>query len=885
VLLATILGLLGGGVAGRGAYAAAASEAVPTGQLPATIIPTHYKLDLAIRPLRDEFFGTVEIDIQLAEPRSVIFLHGKDLNVTRAEVREPDGRTTLATYTQVSLTGVARVDFGRTLPAGRATLLFAFNAPFNQGLDGLYKAVDSGNAYAFSQFEAISARYLFPGFDQPGFKTPFDISVVAEASDAVVSNTPAVKTERLAGKLKRVTFATTEPLPAYLLAFAVGPLDIVQGPDIPPTALRPRKIALRGIAVKGKGPQLAIALQGTPGIVTTLEDYFGIAYPFAKLDLIAAADFAASGMENAGAIAYRETILLLRPGAPQTQKRDFELVHAHELSHQWFGDLVTPRWWDDIWLNEAFATWMGNKSTAIWRPAGEYGRQTLYRTTDAMMIDELADARRIHEPVHDEDGIANAFDDITYRKGAGVLAMFESFLGEEAFRSGVRTHLSRFRFGVATAQDFLDSLAQGSGHPEIVPAFRTFLDQPGVPLVEAKLACKPGEAVLQLAQRPYIALGGTARNDRTWQIPVCVRAHGGEKICALLAKPRAELALGAKCPAAVMPNADGAGYYRFTSDAAGWRALLAHGDEFNAAERLALTKNIAAAFRAGLLQTSEALPALAHLAGSRQWDLVKAALHELELIRSKFLGGVAKAKFDLAMTKLLAPTLAELGPLTVPGEEVNATLARPLIAEFLVRVLRDPATIAGLAPAGTAALANPSRADANMLETQLRAALETSGGAFAKKLIAAITRSRDSQFRRTGLLALSSNPDADSLGADVFPIVLSREFKTNEATLLLEELIRNPEKRAQAWPWLKTNFDAYSARFGAGGGGRTLSWLEDYCSAELRADIDGYFRPRIAEIRGGPRRLALTLEQVDQCLALKSAHGGEVNAYYSALGG
>jgi alanyl aminopeptidase len=885
-LLATTLALVVWGLADRAANAAAASEAVPTGQLPATIMPTHYRLDLTIRPKRDEFSGTVEIDIELKEPRSALYLHGKDLNVTRAEVRGPDGKTNPASYTQVSYTGVARVDFGRPLPAGRATLLFAFNAPYNEGLDGLYKALDSGNAYAFSQFEAISARYLFPCFDQPGFKTPFDISVVADASDSVVSNTPVLKTEALGGGLKRVIFATTEPLPTYLLAFAVGPLDIVQGPDIPATALRARKVPLRGIAVRGKGGQLAFALQDTPALVTVLENYFGIAYPFAKLDLIAAADFAPSGMENAGAIAYRETILLLEPAAPQTQKRDFELVHAHELAHQWFGDLVTPRWWDDVWLNESFATWMGNKSAALWRPEGEFGRQTLYRTTDAMMIDELADARRIHEPVHDEDGIANAFDDITYRKGAGVLAMFESFLGEQAFRNGVRTHLGRFRFGVATAQDFLDSLAQGSGHPEIVPAFRTFLDQPGVPLIEAKLACKQGAAVLRLAQRPYIALGGTAPKNRMWQIPVCVRAaSNGEKICTLLGKPEFELALGAKCPAAVMPNADGAGYYRFTMDAAGWRSLIAHGDEFNAAERLALTKNVAAAFRAGLLPASKALPALAHFAGAQQWDLVKAALHELELVREKFLDGAARAKFDAAMTKLLAARLAELGTATVPGEETNAILVRPVIADFLVRVVRDASTIAELAPAGAAALADPSRADADMLETQLRAALETSGGTFAKKLIAAITNSRDSQLRRTALLALASDPDAVSLGADVFPIVLAKEFKTNEATLLIEELIRNPERRAEAWPWLKSNFDAFAARLGAGGGGRTIGWLEDYCSAELRADADGFFRPRIAYIRGGPRRLALTLEQIDQCLALKSAHGAEVNAYYSALGG
>ncbi|MFO1187355.1 MAG: M1 family metallopeptidase [Alphaproteobacteria bacterium] len=472
--------------AAQSALAAVLPGAVPTGQLPAAAAPTHYKLDLTIRPKLASFSGTVAIDITLKEPARFLYLHGKELNVTQAELVSRT-QSEIVTYAQVSPTGVARIDFGREVPAGAITLRVAFNAPYNDGLDGLYRASDSGNWYAFSQFEAISARYLFPCFDQPGFKTPFDITVTAEQTDAVIANTPAAKIQMLPGGLKRVTFATTEPLPTYLLAFAVGPLDMVRGPDIPATKLRARPIPLGGVAVKGKGPQLAIALEETPAIVTILEDYFAIPYPYAKLDLIAAADFAAGAMENAGAIAYRETRVLLEPNAPISQMREFELVHAHELAHQWFGDLVTPRWWDDIWLNEAFATWMGNKLAAVWQPNGSYERQTIYRASDTMNEDALAHARRIHEPVADEDGIASAFDGITYQKGcAGV---HESDVRELSRARGLP---QRAR---AKSPDALPALAshlaavfsrsrKGSGRPEIVPAFQTFLDQPGLPLVE-----------------------------------------------------------------------------------------------------------------------------------------------------------------------------------------------------------------------------------------------------------------------------------------------------------------------------------------------------------------------------------------------------------------
>lgn len=859
--------------------AAEASGAVPTGPLPAAAAPTRYRLDLTIRPKLSSFSGTVEIDVTLKEPARFLYLHGKELNVTKAELVSRN-ETESAKYTQVSRTGVARVDFGREWPAGPLTLRFAFNAPYNDGLDGLYRASDSGNWYAFSQFEAISARYLFPCFDQPSFKTPFDIRVTAEQEDAVVSNTPAVKTQMLPGGLKRVTFATTEPLPTYLLAFAVGPLDVVKGPDIPATKLRARPIPLGGVAVKGKGDQLAIALEQTPAIVTILEDYFGIPYPFAKLDLIAAADFAAGAMENAGAIAYRETRVLLEPKAPITQMREFELVHAHELAHQWFGDLVTPRWWDDIWLNEAFATWMGNKSTAVWQPNDSYERQTIYRASDTMNEDALAHARRIREPVDDEDGIANAFDGITYQKGAGVLAMFESYLGPESFRRGVQNHLTRFRFGVASANDFFQSLAQGSGHPEIVPAFQTFLDQPGLPLVEAKVSCQGSSATLSLAQRPFVALGGVNPTGRQWQVPVCARLGGGDASCTLLKGAKSEVKL-AKCPAYVMPNANGAGYYRFALDAAGWAALFANEGQLNAAERLALIKNTGAALKAGLLAPGDALAYLMRSANAPEWDLTRAALYELEFVRNRILDKAAQARLDARTTAILAPRLASLGIETRTGEDANTTLLRTAIADFLVRVARDPKTIAAMAPKGAAALRDLPAADANTLESALRAGVEAQGGPFARKIIAAVEASRDSQFRRTGLAALASNPDAASLKADVFPIVLSRAYKTNEATLLIEELVRNPERRAAAWPWLKANFDAYAARLGQGGGARAIDWINEACSSEMRADVDAFYRPRIGDLRGGPRRLALALDQIDQCLALKAAQGAAINAYFA----
>src|SRR6185312_11632019 len=244
-----------------------------------------------------------------------------------------------------------------------------------------------------------------------------------------------------ANGMTRTVFAPTKALPTYLVAFAVGPFDIVDGGTVPPNAWRKTPLPLRGIAAKGQGEHIRYALSLTPKIVTALENYFRIGFPFAKLDSFAVPDFSAGAMENAGAITYREQYLLMSRDAPIEQRRRGLTTQAHEIAHQWFGDLVTPKWWDDIWLNESFATWMENKIAQVVRPDQDYSEETLRSSLGVMRLDELPSARHIHNPVRTPDDIDNAFDDITYSKGGAVLSMFESFVGREEFEKGIHAYL------------------------------------------------------------------------------------------------------------------------------------------------------------------------------------------------------------------------------------------------------------------------------------------------------------------------------------------------------------------------------------------------------------------------------------------------------------
>ncbi len=334
---------------------------VPLGRLPDDVHPLHYRVSLRIDPDLAEFSGHVEIDAELSEPADGIWLNGRGLRMDTVTVQSGSEAAQPATYRQAADAGVARVDFGRALPAGPVTLDFEYRAPFNGSLEGLYRVREGGRNYAATQFEATSARLAFPCFDEPRFKVPFDITLEVKTGSVAVTNSPKLSEESADPGYTRIRFATTPPLPTYLIAFVVGPWDERSGDTLGPTRLRSRSIAVRGFAAAGKGDQLDYALGHTGAILRGLEDYFGVAYPFRKLDLVAVPDFAAGAMENAGAITYREQLLLLGDHASAVRRQSFASVDAHELSHQWFGDLVTPEWWDDVWLNEAFATWMAAK--------------------------------------------------------------------------------------------------------------------------------------------------------------------------------------------------------------------------------------------------------------------------------------------------------------------------------------------------------------------------------------------------------------------------------------------------------------------------------------------------------------------------------------------
>ncbi|HSM95352.1 MAG TPA: M1 family metallopeptidase [Rhizomicrobium sp.] len=868
-------------------------EQIPLGPLPRAATPSHYAISVTIDPKKDRFAGHAEIDVTFNTARKTLFIDGNELNVKSAFALLPSGRKVQIAYAQVDPSGVAYLNFGETIPAGKAKLVFDYDAPFNPSLAGLYKVVTkAGDAYAFTQFENIDARRMFPGFDEPGYKTPFDISVTAPVDDKVIANTPVVTDSGVGDGMMKWVFQQTKPLPTYLVAIAVGPLDIVDGGDIPANAWRDHPVHLRGVTARGMGAKLKYALSLTPSVVEHLESYYGVGYPYPKLDVLAVPDFAAGAMENAGAVTFREELLLMDDSAPLEQKRESLDVQAHELAHQWFGDLVTPKWWDDIWLNESFATWMSSKISAQVKPDQEFGRETLNSSLAVMRLDELPSARQIHNPVNNPDDIDNAFDDITYSKGAAILAMFESYVGPADWQKGIHAYLSKFAFGNASAQDFIGTVAAATNHPEIVDAFNSFINQPGIPLLKTQLACAPGTPGVNVGQSPYTSVGITPVTH-DWTVPMCLTADGA-RTCQIVTPPATQVTLGDKCPVQIFPNAEGAGYYRFSGDEEDWSKWIGAAPMLDAADQFTLFHNVDAAMRGGYGTAADYFGVIKSLAQAGQWDLLESdhrdSFNLTDSLRELRVTGVVapavQAKLQAFVRATFGPRLAPLGLAARAGEKPAETLMRQYLVQLLVEEGRDPALIAQLTKAAHGYLAS-NGADSGgiapeLLQEAMRAGVQSEGAPFADSVMDAMQKSQDEYFNRSAIYAVAGSNDEATL-RKLLDMSLTPAIRTGDVRYVFRYLQGEAKGRDVAWAWFKSNYDALLKRLSPDGMSAMPDILKFACDPAAKTDLAAFLGPKTAQLTGTPRTLKENEDRIDRCIAFRQAKGAEIAAAIKAL--
>ncbi len=865
----------------------ASRDDVPHAQLPETVIPSAYVIDMVIDPKADTMSGTVQMDAAIAVETDGFWIHAKEMEITDA-VLEMGGKTYPLSYDPVdpaeAPSGLAWMASATPLPAGEGTVRMSYTTPYNQNLNSAYQVKRGDDAYIITQMEPLGAREAFPGLDEPKYKVPFTLSITAPAGNVVVSNTPKTAETPMAGDMVKHQFAQTRPLPTYLMAFAVGPYDIVDYGDIPPNSIRKRPLALRGLAARGEGKRLEYALKNTDGLLTALEEYFGTEYPYEKLDLIAAPEYAFGAMENPGLIVYREYLLLLDENAPLSQKRAYARVHSHELAHQWFGNLVTPVWWEDIWLNEAFATWMGNKGLTLWQPEGNFDNVTLNASLGAMNIDTLANTRSVREPLERSENVMDQFDGITYRKGGGTLDMFESFVGKDAFQRGVRLHMERYTDDVATGDDFFESIAEGSGNPDVVSAMKSFVDQPGLPLVTAKLTCETaGSTVLSLSQSRYAPLGSKTQQGQSWEIPVCadfIKNGVSTKQCTLLKDRAGTMTANVDCADAVMPNSDAAGYYRFTLDEAGWNKLLGQMDNLSTKAALSAQDSLVAAFRAGEVEAATFLSGMRAFAKHPEYDVASGSTRLLGFVYDEF----PEARPGLA--EYVRDTYGERYRRTRNTDTVEGNLLAPGLGAMLATMgddteVKNYLLRQGLLYLGLGTLEQDKdkakNVPSNILGSAFREVMRQQPKAGFEPLLELASTGSPLE-KGAALGALTATPDR-AQAERLLEIALAEDtpITGRQSGSLISGLLGNEAHADMAWDWYKANFEDYMvAKVPDVRRGRAPLAAGGFCSSEKRDEVEAFFTENAAITPGYERSLAQTLEGIELCAALKAEQGASL---------
>jgi alanyl aminopeptidase len=751
-----------------------------------------------------------------------------------------------------------------------------------QDQSGIFRTEDQGNRYLLTQFEQIAARRAFPCFDEPSYKVPWQVTLHVPAGNRAVSNTP-VLSETTEGTTKTFVFQETKPLPSYLVAFGVGPFEFVDA-----GVAGRNHVPVRIVTAKGRAEEAQYAAEVTATLLTRLEDYFDVPYPYAKADQVAIPISAGFAMENAGMVTYGQTIILAKPqNDTERRKRTYASVAAHELAHQWFGDLVTTAWWNDIWLNEAFATWMSSKLIAEWKPEWKTRAEDVDDKLYAENRDSLLTARKIRQNIESNDDIENAFDGITYEKGAAVIGMFENWVGAAAFRSGVHSYMERYAFRTATTADFLDSVSTAT-RKNMAPAFSTFLDQSGVPVVSVALDCKRGKPVLHLGQQRYLPLGSKSTERQVWSIPVCMRygtdGSSSGTSCELMTKPAMDVPLeGDGCPAWVQANDKALGYYQ-ADYADGLLGKLTEGDvaaRLSAPERVDLIGNAQALTESGKMAEADALALVPAFQADPERHVVEQALQLATGPSNHLVRGDLEEKYAQFIRANFGARAREIGWAAKAGESDEARLLRPRLLPAVATLGRDKELAKQANELASKWLSTRTGTDPGMAGAVLTTAAYSGDSKLAQQFID-VWPKVDPQQQTSLLRAMDTFRDPQAIRLLLEAVLGGKLPVTPAAELFLYAGMNTESTRRVRFDFLKAHFDKILQLLGDStfsGRSRLPNTGLGFCDLQSKKELQSYFEPRLKQLLGAPRVLAHVLEGIDQCVAIKAAQEPSVTAF------
>ena len=820
--------------------------ATTPGKLSKEVLPVEYSVRIVPNIDKFAFTGTERVKLNVRSPVRQLVLNSLELKITHASL---DGKvlpkSAIKTDKKNELLILA---FRSEFAAGDHTLALSFTGKINQQGQGLfympYQEQGSGTKRIMlgTQFEATDARRFFPCWDEPVFRARFQLTTVVPEDWHAVSNMPIEYEKKTAGG-KEVRFAATPPMSSYLNVLVTGELDLIESRSGP--------TQLRVIATKGKAEMGRYALEATAQILNYYNNYFGAAYPLPKLDQIALPGGFGGAMENWGGITYYESALLFDPknSSAETKQNIYEVL-AHEMAHQWFGDLVTMAWWDNLWLNEGFASWMGTKCTAHFNPQWEvWLRRNLPRDPtrrvgiakeQAMEGDARSTTHPIQQPIATEAEANSAFDDITYKKGQSFLRMLESFLGEDIFRDGIRQYIATHKYSNSTTADLWNALSEASKKPvgEIAAGWT---EQPGFPVVKVKR--EEGNKVSLTQERFTVNFGNAPLLE--WKIPLTY-AVVGEAPATLLMANKAGHLQNIPTDRALKLNVNGAGNYRVEYDEPSWNLLLQALSKLDVEDRVNLLSDAWALVQANRAPVSlyfelvEKLPASTELAEREQ------LINVLDFINRLLVGSSEREKFQRYARSLLRPTFETLG---WDPKAVEPPAAGNLRASLITALgdLNDQKIIAGCRERFAKYLTSPKS-----LAPDLRPPVFAIVGRYADEKtwnqlheLGLKTTSVEEKQNYYNALADATDP---KLVNKALPIALTDELPTSRAIFLVSKIARASDHPDIAWDFAKANMKALLAKTDALGANSYAPSLFIFFSEDSRAnELKTYARTNLLE--------------------------------------
>ena len=850
-------------------------------RLPDNVIPDSYDLKFTPDLSGATFSGEETIHAHLQKPASSIVLNSAEIELKEASIASADFKQA-ASFATDDKSETATITVPGAVPAGPVDIYIRFTGILNDKLRGFYLSQTARRRYAVTQFEATDARRAFPCFDEPAYKAVFRISLAVDKGDTAISNGKVVSDTPGPGEGKHtLTFSDSPKMSTYLVAMMVGDFACVEGGA--------DGIPIRVCAVPEKKNLLSFALLSAENILKFYDTYYAIKYPYQKLDIIAFPDFSAGAMENTAAITYRETLLTIDDKSASVDAHQAVVgVLAHEMAHMWFGDLVTMKWWDDIWLNEGFATWMSSKPAEAWKPEWHEEQDEIAGTNTALGTDAIASVRPIRAKAETPAEIEQLFDGIAYGKAAAVLRMVEAYVGPDVFRNGANAYLQKHAYGNATAEDFWNQMAATSGKP-VDQIMAGFTQQSGAPLITVKSACsekkkgrfrKAWTTQVTLSQQRYFADAAKldSGSPEIWQVPVSLRPEGVKNAIYVLLAGRQQTFELPGCAQWVYANAGGRGYYHSDYDAATLGKMSAELESaFSPEERIRFLNDEWAMVDVGHVSVGDYLDTLEKMKAERSRTLFDEAAGRIGVIHNRIAAPADRAAFEKWVRDFLRPVADELGETPVPGESDDRKALRADVFANLAAYGRDPRLLAMSRALSEQYMRNPSSVDAGLAGGALEVAAIVGDADLYDQYIQHMKTAKTPEEYYNYFSALGRFPSPE-LAKRTFEFVLSPEVKNQDLGFMFGTFA-NPDTQATAWELLKENYDAIMAKAGTLLGGSIVDAAGAFCDEKLRDDSQDFFASK--NIPGTERELKNARDRVNACIQLRSLQQANLSAYLS----